>query len=92
MQKKKIVNTVLGRPQICLGKAGINENVLNDIKRYLKKEGVVKIRVMKSYKMSRGADVEAIAYEVARAVNGEVVDVRGSTFVIVKKGGAAGGT
>lgn len=92
MQKKKIVDAVLGKPQIHLGKAGINENVLNDIKRYLKKEGVVKIRVMKSYKMLRSEGVETMAYEVAKAVDGEVVDVRGSTFVIVKKGGAAGGT
>ncbi len=90
---KKVVNAVLGKPQVRLGKGGINENVLNDIRKYLKKRGVVKIRVMKSFKALSGAEVEVIAGEVARSVGCDVADVRGSTFVLVRKrSSAAGGT
>ncbi|MEM0453426.1 MAG: YhbY family RNA-binding protein [Sulfolobales archaeon] len=94
MQKsRKVVRAVIGKPHIYIGKGGINENVLNDIKNHLKREGVVKIRVMKSFKTLNNVDIDSVAHEVANMVNGEVVDVRGSTFALVRKrGSAAGGT
>lgn len=90
---KKAVDVILGKPKIYLGKKGINENVLNNIRKYLKEDGAVKVRVMKSYQILRDVDMEVIARDIAELVNGEVIDMRGSTFVIAKKrGSAAGGT
>lgn len=86
MQKdRKVVMAVIDKPNVRLGKEGINENVLNDVKTYIKNEGVVKIKVMKSFKALYSANVNLVAHEIADMVNGEVIDVRGSTFVIAKK-------
>ncbi len=94
MQKsKRVVDVILGKPQVYLGRGGINENVLDSIRKYLKKGGAVKVRVMKSFQVLRAVDTEVIAHDIAELVNGEVIDVRGLTFVIVRRrGSAAGGT
>jgi len=96
MQKsRKVINTILGSPHIRIGKKGINENVIESVKELLKKEGVIKIKIMKSFKRAYGLEINEIASKIAELVNGEVRDVRGNTFVITKKNvkgrSAAGG-
>ncbi len=96
MQKsRKVINTILGSPHIRIGKKGINENVIESVKEILKNEGVIKIRIMKSFKRNYGLEINEIASKVAELVDGEVRDIRGNTFIItkktVKKRSAAGG-
>jgi len=96
MQKsRKVINTILGSPHIRIGKKGINENVIESVREILKNEGVIKVRIMKSFKRNYGLEINEIASKVAELVEGEVRDIRGNTFVItkktVKKRNAAGG-
>jgi len=96
MQKsRKVINTILGSPHVRIGKKGINENVIESVKEILKNEGVIKIRIMKSFKRNYGLEINEIASKVAELVDGEVRDIRGNTFIItkktVKKRSAAGG-
>jgi len=96
MQKsRKVINTILGSPHIRIGKKGINENVIESVREILKNEGVIKVRIMKSFKRNYGLEINEIASKVAELVEGEVRDIRGNTFVItkktVKKRSAAGG-
>jgi RNA-binding protein YhbY len=56
------------------------------VKRRLREEGTIKVRVLRSYLTVSGKTVDEIADEVARAVNAEVVTVRGHVFVLRKRG------
>ena len=86
MQKKsrKIKEDIQGKVHVNIGKQGITENVIREIKRRLKDEEAIKVRVLRSFKKISGREVEDIAEEVAKKVDAEVVDVRGNVFVIVK--------
>jgi len=86
MQKKsrKIKEVIQGKIHVNIGKQGITENVIREIKRRLKDEEAIKVRVLRSFKKISGREVEDIAEEVAKKVDAEVVDVRGNVFVIVK--------
>jgi len=86
MQKKsrKIKEVIQGKVHVNIGKQGITENVIREIKRRLKDEEAIKVRVLRSFKKISGREVEDIAEEVAKKVDAEVVDVRGNVFVIVK--------
>ncbi|AHC50561.1 hypothetical protein SUSAZ_00150 [Sulfolobus acidocaldarius SUSAZ] len=81
MSLKEIVKRVkASHPDIRIGKKGLNEGMVNEIKRRLKEHKVVKIRI--------GADVEdrkSFAKEVADKVNAKLVEVRGYTFILVKE-------
>jgi len=79
------VGEVLSEPaRVRLGKNGINENVLNEIKRHLDEEKVIKVRVLRSL-IKMGYEVNQVAEEVASALNAEIIDVRGHTFTLRSK-------
>ncbi len=84
-EKEKRISKVLSEPaRIRLGKSGINEGVLNEIKRHLEEEKIVKIKVLKSL-IKMGYEVDQIAEKVASALNAEIVDIRGHTFTLKSK-------
>jgi RNA-binding protein len=70
------------KPSIRIGKGGIDENQLNEIKKQLKKRELIKIKTLKSY---RDKNIKDIAKEVAKETNSELIDVVGFVFVLYKK-------
>lgn len=74
----KIEEKIHGRADVIIGKGGVSEGVLEEIRGRLEREGVVKVKVLRSF--SEGS--ESVADLVARAVGAEIVDVRGRTFVL----------
>ncbi|WP_434731923.1 YhbY family RNA-binding protein [Thermogladius sp. KZ2Tp1] len=86
--KEEIRRRLEGKVDVQLGKRGITEGFVKEVKTRLSKRGVVKVRVLKSYLRASGSDVEEIAREIASRTGGVVRDVRGHTFIIVKKRGA----
>lgn len=66
-----------------IGKFGITENVLGEIKTQLKDHRKVKIKLLKAAKGEKSS--KELAAEVAKHVNAELLDVRGNTFVLAKK-------
>ncbi|MEM1622722.1 MAG: YhbY family RNA-binding protein [Sulfolobales archaeon] len=85
VKDRKTVRVLHGRPHLRIGKSGIHAGLIEEINRRLEENGVIKIRVLKSYLISSGNDVDYIAGEVAKLVKAEVVTVRGRVFVLRRK-------
>ncbi len=66
-----------------VGKAGLTEEVLREIKAQLEKRGRVKIRFLRSAVDER-ADMKETARKMAEAVGAKIVDVRGFTVTLEK--------
>lgn len=73
------------RSDVQLGKKGLSKGFIEEVKNRLEKRGVVKIRILKSFIRSSGLDKELIARDVADACGAELRDMRGYTFILVKK-------
>ncbi len=64
---------------VWVGKGGVSSAV-DELGSQLEHREVVKVRILRA--AQTGASVDDIADELARAVDGEVIDVRGHTAVI----------
>ncbi len=73
-----------------LGKSGLTEGFINEVKKRLKKQGVVKIRILKSYLKSGENDRRNIARKVAELTGARLIEVRGNTFILALKGKSIG--
>lgn len=65
-----------------IGKRGVTEGLMREISSRLETKGLIKLKVLKS----RQADLEPILKSVSELANAEVIDRRGFTFVLKKKG------
>ena len=79
-QEKGVIS---GKPQVRIGKYGITDNLLKEIARYLKKDKVVKVKVLRSF-LKGDVHARDLAEEVAKRTSSKVIDVRGHTFTIAK--------
>lgn len=68
---------------IQLGKAGVTDSFIDELKASLKKKKKVKVKILKSAKGEK--DRKEIAEEVAKRCNAVLADVRGNTFVLNKR-------
>jgi len=66
-----------------IGKAGVSERVLSEIKRRLKEKGVIKVKMLKSALKVEGKDRFEIAKKVAEKVGARLIEVRGRTFILL---------
>ncbi|MBF4469383.1 MAG: YhbY family RNA-binding protein [Methanobrevibacter arboriphilus] len=81
LSKKEMMNRALNSMTINIGKAGINENVIEEIKRQLKANEIVKLRFAKNI-ANQKEDYLAVIVEKTRS---KLVDLRGNVAVIYKK-------
>ena len=79
MISEKVKKAKAEHPTIRIGKNGLSEGLLNEIKRQLKEHEVVKIRIG-----IKNEDRREIAKKVAELVNAKLVEVRGYTFILMK--------
>ncbi|MDI6882066.1 MAG: YhbY family RNA-binding protein [Methanothermobacter sp.] len=66
-----------------VGKAGVNEKVIKEIKRQLKDKELVKIRFARSIASKK----ETYINEIIRKTNAKLIDLRGNVAIIFKKKG-----
>jgi RNA-binding protein len=66
-----------------LGKAGITDSFIEEVKDQVKKKKTVKVKILRSAKGEK--DRKEIAAEVAKRCNAILADVRGNTFVLTKR-------
>jgi RNA-binding protein YhbY len=84
--KERVKRVIQGKPHVIIGKLGITDTVISEIKRRLKSEGVIKIRVLRTFLKASGQKTEDVANEVAKSIRSvAIADVRGNTFVIKKE-------
>ncbi|RLE44825.1 RNA-binding protein [Candidatus Woesearchaeota archaeon] len=74
--------------KIQIGKNGITDNVVIQIKRYVKKHGMVKIKMLKSFMEAH--DKKASADELAKRTNTRLVCLTGFTITLEKSPRSSG--
>lgn len=79
--KKELMNRSLSTITINIGKSGINESVVDEIKRQLKDREVVKIR------FSKGISPQKQNYinQITEKSNSKLIDFRGNVAILFKK-------
>jgi len=75
-----------GRADVIIGKNGVTEAVLEEIRRHLEDKGVVKVKALKSAVKVTGLDRRSLARHVAERLGAWLLDVRGRTFVLYLPG------
>ncbi|MEM0025615.1 MAG: YhbY family RNA-binding protein [Zestosphaera sp.] len=69
--------------KVRIGKSGLSEGIMNEIRKFLEREGVVKVKILKT--ALKELEVNEVATEVSRKLNAEVIDVRGHTFTLKRR-------
>ncbi len=82
--KEEIKKRKAGKTDLQLGKNGITEAFMREVKRRLEKHGVVKVRILRSMARTGGMERRSIAEEVAFRAGARLIEVRGNTFIIAK--------
>lgn len=85
--KRKLAEKVHGKSDVSVGKRGLTDEVINEIKRRLDAQKIIKVRVNRSIYEKEGLSLEDIAKKICERVGAEVIDMRGRTFVLSKRTG-----
>ena len=67
--------------EINIGKIGVNDNVIEEIKRQLKNQEIIKIRFTRSISFNKDEFLE----EITKATKAKLIDVRGNVAVLYKR-------
>ena len=81
LTKKEIMNRSLSAITINIGKAGINENVIEEIKRQLKDNEIVRIKFSRNIAKNKDDYISNIVNQT----KSELIDTRGHVAIIYKK-------
>ena len=68
-----------------VGKKGLTEQLIYELDNVLNARGVVKVKLLKNFRDCFSVDKEAkkaLAAELAKALNAEIVDIRGYTITL----------
>jgi len=71
------------KPTVWIGKGGVTDALLGQIRRQLDANEVVKVRVHRT--SLEGTEVARLADKIAEGTTSEIVDVRGRTFTVYKR-------
>ena len=81
LTKKEIMNRSLSAITINIGKAGVNDNVIEEIKRQLKDNEIVKLKFARNIAKNKDDYIS----DIITQTKAELIDVRGHVAVIYKK-------
>ena len=79
--KKEMMNRALSAMTINIGKSGVNENVIAEIKRQLEANELVKIKFAKNIARDKDKYID----DIVTQTKAKLIDVRGHVAVIYKK-------
>ena len=79
--KKELMNRALNAMTINIGKSGVNDNVIEEIKRQLKANEIVKLKFAKNIARDKDKYID----EIVSKTKSKLIDVRGHVAVIYKK-------
>ncbi|WP_067090537.1 YhbY family RNA-binding protein [Methanobrevibacter curvatus] len=75
------MNRALSNIAINIGKAGINDNVIEEIKRQLESQEALRIKFSKGF----ASEKEELSQEIVSKTRSKLVDLRGNVAVIYKR-------
>ncbi|RLE64495.1 MAG: RNA-binding protein, partial [Thermoprotei archaeon] len=61
---------------------GLTNNLIEEMRRNLKKHGMIKVRILKSYRESMNRSRQELAQMIANLLDAELKEVRGYTFTL----------
>lgn len=70
-------------PVVRIGKSGLTEPIINEIKRQLKQKRLIKIKLLRSF--IGKSERKQLAKEIAGRTEAELVDITGFTVVLSKR-------
>ncbi|AMD16764.1 ribosome assembly protein YhbY [Methanobrevibacter sp. YE315] len=79
--KKEMMNRALSAMTINIGKNGVNENVIEEIKRQLEANEIVKLKFAKNIARDKDKYID----DIVTQTKSKLIDVRGHVAVIYKK-------
>ena len=79
--KKEMMNRALNAMTINIGKSGVNDNVIEEIKRQLEANEIVKLKFAKNIAKDKDKYID----DIVSNTRAKLVDVRGHVAVIYKK-------
>ena len=79
--KKEMMNRALSAMTINIGRNGLNENVIEEIKRQLEANELVKLKFAKNI----ARDKDKFIDDIVSQTRAKLIDVRGHVAVIYKK-------
>ena len=79
--KKEMMNRALSAMTINIGKSGVNDNVIEEIKRQLEANEIVKLKFAKNIARNKDDYID----EIVTKTRAQLIDVRGHVAVIYKK-------
>ena len=80
-EKKEMMHRALNAMTINIGKTGVNDNVIEEIKRQLKANEIVKLKFAKNIARDKDKYID----EIVSKTRAKLIDVRGHVAVIYKK-------
>ncbi len=69
-------------PIINIGKNGVTDSVVEELKKHIKANRLVKVKVLKSAESEK--DLKGIAEELAESSHSTLIEVRGRTVVLYR--------
>lgn len=81
IQKKELMRRSLNAMALNIGKAGVNDSFIEEIKRQLKEKEIVKLKFSKTVSDEK----EELVGEIISKSRSKLVDLRGNVAVIYKK-------
>ena len=79
--RKEIMRNSLNAVEINIGKNGVNENVLEEIRRQLKDGEIVMVRFSRNIASNKDEFLE----EIVTGTKSKLIDVRGNVAVLYKR-------
>ena len=73
------------RPSIIIGKQGLSENTITQIKKYILANKICKIKLSRNFLDSQGKDRKLIAEELAEKTKSEIISQVGFVVVLWKR-------
>ena len=71
-----------GPADVIVGKSGLTDSVIAEIKRRLREKRAVKVKMLKSALQTEGKDRKEMARSIAERVGARLLEVRGRTMIL----------
>ncbi len=79
-EMKKKAKTL--EPILRIGKQGVTDNVIEEIKRHLKKKHLIKIKLLRSF--TENNNKKSCADEISKKTVSEIIEMKGNTIVLFR--------
>ena len=83
MMKKLKSKAVILEPVVRIGKSGITDSIVEEIKKQLRKKELIKVKLLGSF--VKGKDKKLLAKELAEKANAMIIHKVGFVVVLYKK-------